>query len=374
MKHSVKFATTGVWPSEAGNRPAPRQKRWHDLYQRFSKPRFGGASGAAAKPNLVARKKPRNPLSPTTASVRTTTHHSTGPATASVTTTPPPRKSPARTYIRSMSPLSLPPSSPSTTSVRPSSVTASPASASWSLLPLVLLPPPDPVLPPLSGPAPDSLWLPAEMKKTIPPARPAVDCIHSVEEPEAAAGPEALVRVFCPVCRRHLTGYGIHKRARQVLDVDRYYLMVTKTLRCNSPRLQDQLPVDEYACDIRVIRMLRERTLGNSSTRLVKQLRENHGEQWLQRLARYLEVCADFVDRPSLFPVDFQEPPQPVAIPTNRWLLTVYGKDLMSRMGHIKARITSTFGSILKMDSTKKITKKLAGHAKAGLYVNFFCT
>ncbi|KAJ8349274.1 hypothetical protein SKAU_G00244040 [Synaphobranchus kaupii] len=119
MARLKKFATTGVWPSEAGNRPAPRQKRWHDLYQRqptsgppaaasaslpvaapgqgpgtsrppppatppgamgdgaaepapsprrspltlsmFSKPRFGGASGAAAKPNLVARKKPVEP-------------------------------------------------------------------------------------------------------------------------------------------------------------------------------------------------------------------------------------------------------------------------------------------------------------------------
>ena len=103
--------------------------------------------------------------------------------------------------------------------------------------------------------------------------------------------------------------------------------------------------------------MLRERTLGNSSTRLAKQLRENHGEEWLQRVARYLEVCADFVDQPSLFPVVSQEPPEPVAVPTNRWLLTVYGKDLMSRMDHIKASITSTFGAILKMDSTKKVKR-----------------
>ena len=105
--------------------------------------------------------------------------------------------------------------------------------------------------------------------------------------------------------------------------------------------------------------MLRERTLGNSSTRLAKQLRENHGEEWLQRVARYLEVCADFVDQPSLFPVVCQEPPEPVAVPTNRWLLTVYGKDLMSRMDHIKASITSTFGAILKMDSTKKVKRTL---------------
>ena len=103
--------------------------------------------------------------------------------------------------------------------------------------------------------------------------------------------------------------------------------------------------------------MLRERTLGNSSTRLAKQLRENHGEEWLQRLARYMELANDFARRPGLFPVVCQRPPEPIAVPTNRWLLTVYGKDLMSRMGHIKASITSTFGSILKMDSTKKVKR-----------------
>ncbi|XP_010780355.1 proline-rich protein HaeIII subfamily 1-like [Notothenia coriiceps] len=35
----------------------------------------------------------------------------------------------------------------------------------------------------------------------------------------------------------------------------------------------------------------------------------------------------------------------------------MYGRDILSHMDHIKASITSTFGSILKMDSTKKITK-----------------
>ena len=42
------------------------------------------------------------------------------------------------------------------------------------------------------------------------------------------------VRLSCPKCGKQLTGAGMHKRARQVLDVDRYYLMVTETLRCNS--------------------------------------------------------------------------------------------------------------------------------------------
>lgn len=40
------------------------------------------------------------------------------------------------------------------------------------------------------------------------------------------------VRVFCPTCGKQLTGYGVHKRARKVLAIDRYYLMVTETLRC----------------------------------------------------------------------------------------------------------------------------------------------
>lgn len=31
-----KFASTGVWPSNEGNRPAPRQKKWHDIYQKVS--------------------------------------------------------------------------------------------------------------------------------------------------------------------------------------------------------------------------------------------------------------------------------------------------------------------------------------------------
>ncbi|XP_063078244.1 uncharacterized protein LOC134468232, partial [Engraulis encrasicolus] len=32
-----KFASSGVWPSGEGNRPAPRQKRWHELYLKIEK-------------------------------------------------------------------------------------------------------------------------------------------------------------------------------------------------------------------------------------------------------------------------------------------------------------------------------------------------
>ncbi|XP_067289364.1 uncharacterized protein [Pseudorasbora parva] len=185
------------------------------------------------------------------------------------------------------------------------------------------------------------------------------------------------VRLSCPVCGKQLTGYGAHKRARQVLDVDRYYLMITETLWCSSAgcktsyistskTILDQLDLahrmefrliltQKYACDMRVIRFLRERTLGNSPSRLVRQIRENHSEEWLKRVCRYLGVCSEFAAKPSLLPVKFHDPPKPVDIPSHRWMLAVYGRDILSRLDHIKASITSTFGNILKMDSTKKV-------------------
>ncbi|KAG9283218.1 hypothetical protein AMEX_G1968 [Astyanax mexicanus] len=201
------------------------------------------------------------------------------------------------------------------------------------------------------------------------------------------------VKVVCPnpACGQHqLTGAGLHKRARRVLDVDRVYNMVTETLTCTKCRathvswsqtVLQQLDLAhrsefrviltrKYACDIRVIRLLRERGLGNSPTRLLKQLKENHTEEWLHRVARYTTECVDFSNRPSLLPIVFPEPPEPAVVPSCKWLLAVYSQDILTRLDDVKARITSTYGTIIKMDSTKKITKKLAGTAKGtGLWL-----
>ncbi|TWW53092.1 hypothetical protein D4764_0263750 [Takifugu flavidus] len=155
------------------------------------------------------------------------------------------------------------------------------------------------------------------------------------------------VRLLClkPACNGHpLASGGLHRRVRQVLDVDRYYNLVTETLICTKCRtsqlswsqaILQQLDLEHrsefrviltrrYACDIRVIRQLRERGLGNSPSRIILQLKENHSEEWLQRVAR---------------------------------------QDILNRLEDIKAKITSVYGCILKMDSTKTITKKLSGTA-----------
>lgn len=110
-----------------------------------------------------------------------------------------------------------------------------------------------------------------------------------------------------------------------------------------------------------VIRLLRHRGLGNSSTQLQKKLTEEHSERWLQKTAQYLTGCKYFANASKsglTGPLTFQEPPEFVAVPKYKWLLTVYARDVMARMDYVKASITSVFGRILKMDSTKKIVKK----------------
>ena len=47
------------------------------------------------------------------------------------------------------------------------------------------------------------------------------------------------VRLLCtnPACTKHpLAGGGLHRRARKVLDIDRFYILVTETLICSRCR------------------------------------------------------------------------------------------------------------------------------------------
>ncbi|KAK0144990.1 hypothetical protein N1851_007820 [Merluccius polli] len=87
-----------------------------------------------------------------------------------------------------------------------------------------------------------------------------------------------------------------------------------------------------YSCDIRVLRMMRERTMGNSVTQLYKKLQEQHSEAWLQRVLQYLTASSQLPD-----------------LPKPKWLLAVYARDVIGRLHLVKAKITSIFGSVLKM-------------------------
>ena len=190
------------------------------------------------------------------------------------------------------------------------------------------------------------------------------------------------VQLHCPhpECQKHLlTSAGIYTRVRQVLDVDGYYNLASEYLECSkcsrkviswSPSVVKQLDIGhrlqfpvlvthKYACDIRVIRLLRTRGAGNSSNQLFRKLEEQHEEAWLGRCAQYLSDCQAFTRGQSRGMLTMRKPDDPPAripVPKPKWLLTAYCKDVLSRIDEVKAQITSTFGKVLKIDSTKKVS------------------
>ena len=46
-------------------------------------------------------------------------------------------------------------------------------------------------------------------------------------------------------------------------------------------------------------------------------------------------------------------------VPQYRWLLQVYAQDVMQRIEEVKSNVITLLGNILKIDSTKKVVKKL---------------
>ncbi|XP_051779771.1 uncharacterized protein LOC127526839 [Erpetoichthys calabaricus] len=108
---------------------------------------------------------------------------------------------------------------------------------------------------------------------------------------------------------------------------------------------------------------MRDRTLGNGANRLRRYLLEEHTRSWILQSKSYLFAFAKFITSGA---EPFATPPLPprmTPVPSAKWLLSVYAREVALRLEETKARITSIFGSILKMDSTKKVTKKLAGAA-----------
>ncbi|XP_051789777.1 uncharacterized protein LOC127529631 [Erpetoichthys calabaricus] len=191
-------------------------------------------------------------------------------------------------------------------------------------------------------------------------------------------------KLSCTACSHRLSGAGLYRTVRRVLDTDGWYFMATEYLECRrckkkvagwSQDILDQLHCthrDQFpailtyrlSCDKKLIGQMRERTLGNGATRLRKYLLEEHGKTWLERSRLFMFAVTKFItpgaEAPTTPPL-----PQMTPVPGTKWLLSIYARVVASRLDETKARITSIFGSILKMDSTKKVIKKLAG-ATAG--------
>ena len=188
-------------------------------------------------------------------------------------------------------------------------------------------------------------------------------------------------RLICPnsTCTNHeLTSAGLYPVIRRVLDVDSVYHLVSEYLECSSCRKKViawsapvlsqldmahrlQFPVIltyKYACDVRVIRMMRDRGIGNGPHKLYKAIVEQHNERYLQQSIAYLTQCKAFADAGARGLVNIptvSQPPALTPVPKFQWLQSVYCQDVLQRVDEVKASITSVFGKILKMDSTKKV-------------------
>ena len=193
--------------------------------------------------------------------------------------------------------------------------------------------------------------------------------------------------LHCPTCNhpaRTLQSKGLYPRVRLVLDIKDYYYLAAEYHFCKAcngtfiawdKRILDQLPSGvrhrfpviltyKYACDSAVMSLLRSRTLGNSPGALQNSICELHSEEWMRKCIAYLSACKQHKAAAETFrqpPVEYQKEQQLTNLPSARWFLACYVRDVYNRLDDLKAIITAVYGRILKIDSTKKITKKLQG-------------
>ena len=225
----------------------------------------------------------------------------------------------------------------------------------------------------------DKLWWNPPQPQLIPTTRPRLDRYFGHRL--LLWMPKKLwkVKLFCPFCKNiELTSSGPYRKTRMVLDIDSYYILATEYLCCKKchrfqigwnnsvlnqldPGHRCQFPViiiRKYSCDIRVIRLLRQRSLGNSPTLLSKKLLEQHDETRLVKSIQYMTDCSSFKRaNTNQLIVDqvFEKSPPPIPVPKYQWVQFVYCLDVLQRLDEVKAAVTSVFGRVLKMDSMRKV-------------------
>ena len=116
----------------------------------------------------------------------------------------------------------------------------------------------------------------------------------------------------------------------------------------------DSPSLPRLSCDRAVIAMMNERTLGNSASRLHASLVEQHTREWMARSMLFLSVLRK-LRVPGATPQAVSIPPMH-PVPSVPWLISVYAREALTRLTETKARVTSIFGDILKLDSTKKVS------------------
>ena len=138
---------------------------------------------------------------------------------------------------------------------------------------------------------------------------------------------------------------------------------LTDGVRCRFPVFFTH----KFACDMAVVTLLRARIAGNTPTTMRNNLHELHSEEWLKKELAYLTECKQHQRGLSSLlhstPQTYEQPYPFPSFPTPKWFLAVYVRDVWSWKQTLLAEATSVNGCILKVDSTKKVTKELQGAA-----------
>ncbi|CAB1440818.1 unnamed protein product [Pleuronectes platessa] len=193
------------------------------------------------------------------------------------------------------------------------------------------------------------------------------------------------IPIKCVQCNSKMHHSEIYPKAREVIDLDsRYYLIGGDYPRCSKckipvcpwstdvlnqldPAHRNKFPAvftTQHALDRKCVTFLKPRTVGNSSSYMQQALEEVHSEEWGRRTVEYLSDCTLHSRRTALTqyePVAYEQPPTYRTLPLAQWFERVHANEILGHLDEMKGVITSTYGRILKLDSTKKITKKLAG-------------
>ncbi|XP_045070259.1 uncharacterized protein LOC123484218 [Coregonus clupeaformis] len=193
----------------------------------------------------------------------------------------------------------------------------------------------------------------------------------------------------------HLYKSGYHHRVRHICDVSTWYTMLTEVLCCGpctkasrsgeggtmgrwlawdaailsqlSEAHQAMFPAiltSKRGVDRTVVRLLRDRTEGNTMVKVWRQIQENHVEEYLQRKDLYTTLLMTVVKPGGIVSAlrhTFQAPPPPRELPSARLLRHAFLLAEANNVQDYRSQILSTFGTVLKMDSTKKVVKKLSG-------------
>ena len=105
--------------------------------------------------------------------------------------------------------------------------------------------------------------------------------------------------------------------------------------------------------------MMRPRTLGNTSNFIRQVIDELHSEEWGKKVMLYLADCElhkrGCVLRGKQAPV-YQSPPRYRPPAGAAWFETAHSNEVLQQVTAMKSVITSTYGRILKIDSTKKVS------------------